>query len=428
MNHVFDYIMIPMQLIIVFFTLYYFIIAFFGIWRRKETKILTPEKTFAIVVAAHNEEKVIVPLIENLLVLKYPRELYDIFVVADNCNDRTADLARGAGAIVYERFNLEQRGKGYAMEWIFAKIFRLKRKYDAIAVFDADNLVHPNFLLEMNSRLCKGEKVIQGYLDAKNPNDTWISSTFAISFWVVNHIWHLAKYNLGLSSVLGGTGMCISTDVLQKHGWGALCLTEDMEFTMKNLVNGIRTTWAHDAIVYDEKPLTFMQSWNQRKRWAQGHFDVASRYIPRLLYEGVRQRDIRILDGVLHLLQPHFLILSTTFVLLSYLYNIVPFYTNVLYMVLPVQVWTLIAVGQYVFPLLVLAKIRAPWKSWLYLILYPLFVYSWIPITFLGFLHRNDRQWSHTQHTRSMSYHEVVLLTNSDEFPKENFLSKQAVK
>ncbi|MCX7779719.1 MAG: glycosyltransferase [Negativicutes bacterium] len=427
MNYVFDYIMIPMQLIIIFFTLYYFILAFFGIWNRKESKIMEPRHSFAIVIAAHNEENVIGQLIDNLHMLHYPRDLYDIFVIADNCSDRTAQIAKTSGAIVHERFNLEQRGKGYAMEWMFNKLFKMKRRYDAVVVFDADNLVHPDFLLEMNSRLCKGEKVIQGYLDAKNPCDTWIAGTFAISFWVVNHIWHLAKYNIGLSSVLGGTGMCIATDVLERHGWGATCLTEDMEFTMKALLRGIRTTWAHDAIVYDEKPLTFMQSWHQRKRWAQGHFDVASRYIPRLLAEGIKQRDIRLLDGVLHLLQPHFLILSTTFVALSYLYHITPFYTNILYMVLPIEVWTIIAVGQYVFPVLVLAKIRAPWKVWFYSIFYPLFVYSWIPITFIGYLHRNDRRWSHTQHTRGLSYHDI-LLSQSGNFPKDSLLGKQAAK
>lgn len=108
-----------------------------------------------------------------------------------------------------------------------------------------------------------------GYLDSKNPNDTWISGVFSISFWVVNHVWHLAKY-IGLSSCLGSTGMCISTDILRRHGWGATCLTEDMEFTMKALLK-VYLLLGHDAIVYDEKPLTFMQSWNQRKRWAQGH-------------------------------------------------------------------------------------------------------------------------------------------------------------
>ena len=427
MNYIFDYIMIPLQLIIVFFTVYYFVIAFFCIWRKKENKIMTPKSTFAIIVAAHNEEQVIRHLIENLQVLKYTRELYDIFVVADNCTDSTAKIARSAGAIVHERFNLEERGKGYAMEWMFSKLFKLQRNYDGVVVFDADNLVHENFLLEMNNRLCKGEKVIQGYLDAKNPDDTWISGTFAISFWVVNHIWHLAKYNIGLSSVLGGTGMCISTEVLRKFGWGATCLTEDMEFTMKVLLKGIPTTWAHDAIVYDEKPLTFAQAWKQRKRWAQGHFDIAGRYIPSMIIEGIKQRDIRILDGVFHLLQPYFLIVSTLFVLSSYVYTIVPFYTNIINIILPIEVMKAIAIGQYVFPVLILARIGASGKTWLYLLLYPVFVYSWIPITILGFIHRNDHEWSHTVHTRSMSYKDVLLAQNN-EFSKEDFLTKQAVK
>ena len=427
MNYIFDFVMIPIQIVIIFFTLYYFIIAFFGMWRRKEKKIMTPKSTFAIIIAAHNEEQVIRHLVENIQVLKYPRELYDIFVVADNCKDDTAKIARAAGAIVYERFNLEERGKGYAMEWMFSKLFKLQRNYDGVVVFDADNLVHENFLLEMNNRLCKGEKVIQGYLDAKNPDDTWISGTFAISFWVVNHIWHLAKYNIGLSSVLGGTGMCISTEVLRKFGWGATCLTEDMEFTMKVLLQGIPTTWAHDAIVYDEKPLTFEQSWRQRKRWAQGHFDIAGRYIPSMIIEGIRQRDVRILDGVLHLLQPYFLIVSTMFVLASYVYTIVPFYTNIINVILPVEVITAIGIGQYLFPLVILTKIGASKKSWWYLVFYPLFVYSWIPITILGFVHRNEREWSHTEHTRSMSYKDVLLTQNKD-FSKEDFLTKQAVK
>lgn len=425
MNQIFDFLMIPMQIIIVFFTLYYFVIAFFGMWRRKEEKILVPQKTFAVIVAAHNEEQVIGPLLENLKALNYPDELYDIFVVADNCNDKTAAIAQAGGALVYERFNDHERGKGYAIEWIFQKLFNLERSYDAVAVFDADNLVHPNFLLEMNNRLCKGEQVIQGYLDAKNPNDTWISGTFAISFWLVNHIWHLAKYQIGLSSVLGGTGMCISTAILRQFGWGATCLTEDMQFTIKVLLKGVRTTWAHDAIVYDEKPLTFMQAWKQRKRWAQGHFDVAGRYIPQLLREGIRQRNIVILDGIIHLLQPHFLILSTIFVLINSLYFKIPFYTNILYAILPLEVWTLIAIGQYIFPIIVLLKTQAKGKIWFYLLFYPLFVYSWIPITFIGFWHRNERAWSHTQHTRSISYQDLLA---QHKFKTDELVSKSASK
>ncbi len=423
MNFPFDIVMIPVQLIVVFFTLYYFVLAFFGLFRAPKNITADPAKTFAILVAAHNEANVIGQLIENFHIMNYPKNLYDIYVIADNCMDKTADVAKSAGASVLERFDPENRGKGYAMEWGFEKLFAQSRQYDAVAVFDADNLVDPNFLRVMNQHLLNGETVIQGYLDAKNPTDTWVAGTFAICFWVVDHIWHLAKYNIGLSSCLGGTGMVISTDLLKRHGWGATCLTEDLEFTMKCLAEGISTSWAHDAVVYDEKPLTFMQSWNQRKRWAQGHFDVASRYIPQLFAEGIRRRDIRLLDGILHLLQPHFLILSTTFVILSMIHQQVPFYTNILYSILPGEVWAVVAIGQYIFPLIVLTKIHAPLKSWFYMLLYPLFIYSWVPVTFIGYRHRHDKSWSHTPHSRSLSYHDIM-----GTFQKEHMLTKQTAK
>jgi len=414
MNYAFDVIMLPMQIIIFLFTMYYFVIGFCGMWRKKEKKILIPQKTFAVIVAAHNEKAVIGQLIDNLKTLEYPKELYDIYVIADNCIDDTAAIARKAGAIVCERTHPTLKGKGFALEWMFAKLFTLEKTYDAVAIFDADNLVHPRFLLEMNNRLCKGDKLIQGYLDAKNPYDTWVSGTFAIAFWVMDHIWHLAKTNIGLSSVLGGTGMCIATDVLKRHGWGATCLTEDMEFTMKSLVEGIKTTWAHDAIVYDEKPLTFKQSWDQRRRWAQGQFDVAHRFIPKMIKAGIMRRDIRILDGCLHLLQPHFMMISTLFIIISYIQlAFPPFYTNI-YNFMPSELMTVIMLGQYILPIIILLKIHVKPKAWLYLIVYPVFIYSWIPIIFLGFIHRNEHEWSHTQHTRALSYDEFMHASKDD--------------
>ncbi|MDQ0203029.1 glycosyltransferase family 2 protein [Pectinatus haikarae] len=409
MTYALDYIMLPIQGIIFLFTVYYFCIGVCGLWRRKEVKILVPEKSFAVIIAAHNEKAVIGQLIDNLGQLDYPKNLYDIFVIADNCSDNTAQIASVHGAIVHERTDKEKHGKGFAMEWMFSRLFKMQRQYDAVAIFDADNLVDKRFLLEMNNRLCKGDKLIQGYLDAKNPYDTWISGTFAISFWVIDHIWHLAKTNIGLSSVLGGTGMCITTDVLHKYGWGATCLTEDMEFTMKALTEGIKTTWAHDAIVYDEKPLTFMQSWRQRKRWAQGQFDVAHRFIPKMIKAGIKKHDIRILDGCMHLLQPHILMISTIFVIMSYIQMGfgISLFTNI-YQFLPSSLLTVITLGQYVLPVIILLKIRVRLKAWFYLILYPIFIYSWIPIVFLGFLHRNEHEWSHTQHTRAVSYDDIV--------------------
>ena len=407
MNYPFDIIMVPLQFVILFFTVYFFVIGYCGMWRKHEDKILTPEKKIAVIVAAHNEEAVIGQLVENLKQLNYPADLYDIYVIADNCTDNTSSIAANAGAIVCERTHPTKKSKGFALEWMFEKLFAMDKEYDAVAIFDADNLVHPNFLLEMNNRLMKGDKIIQGYLDAKNPYDTWVAGTFAIAFWVIDHISHLAKTNIGLSAVLGGTGMCITVDVLKKYGWRATCLTEDMEFTMKSLAEGIKTTWAHDAIVYDEKPLTFKQSWNQRKRWAQGQFDVAHRFIPKMLKEGIKRRNLCILDGCVYLLQPHFLMISTFFIVISYVQlAFPPFYTNI-YRFMPGELMTAIMMGQYILPMIILLKIKAKAKAWLYLLLYPVFIYSWIPIIFIGFIHRNEHEWSHTKHTRAMSIEEL---------------------
>ncbi|MDY6053578.1 MAG: glycosyltransferase family 2 protein [Anaerovibrio sp.] len=412
MNYPSDIIMVPLQIIIFIITVYYVFIGFFGLWRFKEEKITTPEKKMAVLVAAHNEHAVIGQLVENLQQLKYPKELYDIYVIADNCTDNTAQIAGDAGAIVCERFDDTKKSKGYALEWMFNKLFELEqnmeKKYDAVCIFDADNLVHPNFLMEMNHHLCKGSKIIQGYLDAKNPYDTWVAGTFAIAFWVIDHVNHLAKTNLGLSAVLGGTGMCITTDVIKRHGWRATCLVEDMEFTMKSLAEGVKTTWAHDAIVYDEKPLTFMQSWNQRMRWAQGQFDVARRFIPKMLVEGFKRRDIRIWDGCVYLMQPYFLIISTLFIIASYcqLY-FGQFYTSI-YNFLPSELMTALMLLQYILPMSILLKIHAKPKAWFYLLLYPVFIYSWIPIVFIGFFRQNNHEWSHTKHTRAISYDQLM--------------------
>ena len=410
MNHYLDIIMFPIQIIVGIFTIYYTVIALFGMWHRKETNLAAPKSRFAIVVPAHNEAMVLGDLLDNLRILKYPKELYDVFVIADNCTDNTAEIARAHGAHVFERENKELVGKGYAMDWVFPKIFALDKKYDAFCVFDSDNLVHLDFLAVMNNRLLKGQKVLQGYLSAKNPTDTWVSGTFAIAFWTINHLWHLGKYNMGLSSCLGGTGMCIASDIVKKYGWGCDCLTEDMEFSMKVLLEGVRTCWAHDAIIYDEKVVGFMQSCRQRKRWAQGQCDCGERFIPKLFARGIKTGNIRMLDGIITLSQPFFMMASTIYAVLASINSYLPFYTNILNAIVPVQIWTIIGVGQYLIPVIVLLQIKVPPKSWAYLIIYPIFMYSWIPVNFLGFKDRHKMKWSHTLHTRALSYESAALL------------------
>ncbi|MDQ0149700.1 glycosyltransferase family 2 protein [Eubacterium multiforme] len=445
------------QFFVFFITMYYLILGFFGLYRKKEKKNYTPVKKFAMIVAAHNEEVVIGKLIESMAKLNYPKELYDVFVIADNCTDKTAEISRSYGVNVFERSNKDKRGKGYALEWMFGKLFEMDKKYDAICIFDADNLVHEDFLKEINSKMLEGYKVVQGYIDSKNPNDSWIATSYSIAFWSQNRMFQLARSNVGFSNQLGGTGFAIDTTMLQELGWGATCLTEDLEFTCKLVANGEKVGWAHDARIFDEKPLTLKQSWSQRKRWMQGFTDVASRYFFKLLKASIKQRKWYMFDCALYVMQPFVTLLlgasalltliqgnfgtSDIFVLSNAFSNvgwkvfiICQFLITPLVLKLEKKVSTgffaiIFIYSMNVFILPVLAdKINTDYGFWLVtaafnlimllvtfialgksgtllfirFLLYGLYTVTWIPITIQGILNKNNKEWSHTKHVRNV--------------------------
>jgi cellulose synthase/poly-beta-1,6-N-acetylglucosamine synthase-like glycosyltransferase len=394
------------EAIVIVVLMYYYFVSIFGWQKIEEQKDLTPTKKFALITAAHNEEAVIKYHIESLKKLDYPPELFDIYVIADNCTDTTAEIARQEGANVFERFS-PQRGKGFAVEWMFNELFKLEDKnYDAICLFDADNLVSSNFLSEMGAKLKQGFKSIQGYLDTKNPNDSWVTACYATAYWSMNRMWQLARYNLGLSNALGGTGLCLDIQVLKQYGWGALCLTEDLEFTMKLMLNGIKTAWCHDCKVYDEKPVHFSQTWNQRTRWLQGHWDVAFRYMIPLIKKGIAEKKWYPIDGAIYLFQP-ILIMTMLFnvgITVVAAFFTEPIYATPLVSMFPSWFWILFGVLGYTYPMVGLYLEGAPRKAYLYYITYPIYGLTWFPVTLVGlFKHRNQTDWAHTQHTRGIS-------------------------
>jgi len=376
---------------------------------KKTEKKFPPKKRFALVIAAHNEEVVIDQIIESLKKQNYPSELYDIFVIADNCTDNTASIAEQHGALVYERNDLNHKGKGYALEWMFEKIYRMGDRYDAICVFDADNLVSANFLSEMNNSLCSGYKVVQGYLDSKNPFDSWITCSYSIAFWLSNYLYQLPRYQLGLSCGLCGTGFCVTLDVLKKIGWGATCLTEDLEFTMKLALNNMKIAWAHNAVVYDEKPLTLRQSWNQRRRWMQGHADCISRFANSLFKKALKEHNIIAFDCGVYLFQPVrflFIGLLTLMMWIQSIFPDTPFFS--LKDLFPIEVWYVFVTIQFFYgPLVVLAARKLNFKVFAGFLVYPLYCLTWAPITIQGFLRKNEKNWSHTIHTRKISINDL---------------------
>ena len=236
---------------------------------------------YAAVISARNESGVIAELIQSLKNQNYPKDCLDVYVVADNCTDNTAQVARDAGAIVYERFNQNKKGKGYALDYLFRTLAHEgKDTYDGYMIFDADNLVDPNFTAEMNKVFDSGDYgAITCYRNSRNFGANWISSGYGIWFLREARFLNFPRMLLGTNCHVSGTGFLINADVIRENGgWPYHLLTEDIEFSVGCALKGRRIGYCDKAVIYDEQPTTFRQSWDQRLRWSKGFYQVNANY------------------------------------------------------------------------------------------------------------------------------------------------------
>lgn len=249
------------------------------LWRDKLHKP-TVYHRYAVLICARNESAVIGHLVDSLRKQDYPSDLVTIFVAADNCIDDTAQVAREHGAVVYERFNRQLVGKGYAMEFLLEKIQRdYGSQFDGFFVFDADNLLQPDYIRQMNRTFTDGYSIVTSYRSSKNYGDNWISAGYGLWFLREAAFLNHPRFLLGTSCAVSGTGFLFSREVLEKHGgWRFHLLTEDIEFTVASILKDETIGYCPDAVFFDEQPVTFRQSWRQRMRWAKGYLQVFHRY------------------------------------------------------------------------------------------------------------------------------------------------------
>lgn len=235
---------------------------------------------YGVLIAARNESAVIAQLIESIRGQNYPGDLLDIYVVADNCTDNTAEIAAGQGAIVYERSNKELVGKGYALSYLLGKIQEehSDRVYDGYFVFDADNLLDPSYVTEMNKVFSSGCKAVTSYRNTKNYGDNWITAGYGLWFLRESEYLNRPRDYLNTSCAISGTGFLFSRELLEKlGGWNYFLLTEDLEFTADMVARGERIAYCGTAVIYDEQPRSFKQSIIQRSRWVKGYLQVIAK-------------------------------------------------------------------------------------------------------------------------------------------------------
>ena len=395
--------------IITIFWLYQILISATALIKLKDKPLIKNKNhKFMAIIPAHNEAGVVANLIESLKNQDYDKNLLDIYVIADNCTDNTAQIAREAGAIVYERFDETKKTKGYALQWFLNKKVKDGSDYDAFCVFDADNIVMPDFITQMNKKLCQGEEIVQGYRDIKNPTDSWISAGYAIFYWTMNRFYHLARYNVGLSPLINGTGFMVKMDIVRKEGWDTKTLTEDIEFSLKSIAKGRKLGWAVDAKVYDEQPIGFKQSWSQRSRWTVGHLQCVRYYTVDLIKGIAKNKTLMNFDGFLYILGIPMMLI--TFLLLTI--------NSIIYAAGGMTgIELILNYGKYLFAtfllpiataLLILILDKRPIRPMIKgLLAYPLFLGSWILIN-IKCLIKPSVKWEKINHVRDIKINEVI--------------------
>jgi len=274
--------------------------------RRRPGSLTKSYHRLAIVIPAHDEESIVAQAIASIMSSDYPGELFRIFVVADNCTDMTAAVAIGAGAECYTRSNTEQLGKGYALQFGLNAILANVSECDAIVFLDADSLLSPDFLQRMSHDLAAGHKIIQGCYTVAYPERTWLTRLTHLGFVIKNHFQYPGINWLGLSVPLRGSGMCFSRDVLEKHGWASVSLTEDLEYSITLIREGYRIHYDPWAVTRQYMPPTLAAAISQRLRWSIGEATAVRGQLRAFLVGCVKSADMKGVLQALYLLAPPF--------------------------------------------------------------------------------------------------------------------------
>ena len=269
--------------VITFLCAYKTVYIIIGIFFTRKFKPAKKKHKYGIVIAARNEEKVIGNLLDSINKQDYPKELLSVFVVADNCDDNTAQIARKYGAICYERHDTEHRTKGFALQFLFNNIDKDYgiESFEGYFIFDADNLLKSNYVDKMNDAFDAGEKIITSYRNTKNFDENWIASSYALH-WLRSIRWnHRARSVLRLATNIQGTGFLFANEIVS-NGWKYTSLTEDRALTADAVAQGYSITYQDEAMFYDEQPVSLKIALRQRLRWSKGHLQAFAESGPYL--------------------------------------------------------------------------------------------------------------------------------------------------
>ena len=396
--------------------LYQFYYIFVAITRKpKKYEPTDRSNRYAFLIAARNEQAVIENLLNSIKAQDYPSENIDIYVVADNCTDSTAQIAKQSGASVLERYNTEYVGKGYALNFLLKSISNEKGilYYDAYFIFDADNVLEKNYVSEMDKAFSSGARVVTSYRNSKNYGQSWVSSGYALWFLREARYLNNSRSLLGVSGAVSGTGFMVSSAVFEKNsGWKHHLLTEDIEFSVDMIVRGEVIGYCHDAMFYDEQPVTFRQSFRQRLRWAKGFLQVYRNYGLKLFLGIFRRNAFSCFDMTMSIMPAFFFTVGSILVNWSAaIFSLIKFGSiseTVLYYCFHFIIVSYVLM--FIIGLLTIISERnrmycSLGKAVLHLFLFPVFMMSYIPISITAIFAKVG--WKQITHSVSVSIEDI---------------------
>ena len=262
---------------------------------------------FLVLIPAHNEERHIALAVESAQSQRYLSENVRPVVLADNCTDNTARIARGLGAKVMERSDPDRPGKQHAIRWFLAET--PADGYDALVILDADTRMQPDYLAALDKRLAAGAPAAQGFNGVLNPDDSMFTRLTYITNTMKNRLYYAGKAMLGLSVPLMN-GMAVRADVLAEDGFGAESVAEDFETYLRLAARGAKVAFAPEQRVLSLKASGFDEAYEQRVRWSAGQSQVTRSLVPRLFARAIRERSVLLADAALDLAAPGYATLT----------------------------------------------------------------------------------------------------------------------
>jgi len=358
---------------------------------RKETAAERRLLHIGVLIPAHNEEEGIVHSIEGILACDYPANLLKVYVIADNCTDNTAEKARNTGALVFERFDTINRGKGQALDWFLKNFAEIYGHTDVITIIDADVSPERNYLLEISASLSNPKiQVVQAFNSVSNYNAGWRPALSDAAFNVFCHLRMAGSVRLAGTAVLKGNGMAFKTELLEQYGWPCHSVVEDMEFTLLLLVDGINVGYNPDAVIRSEMVTSGKSATSQRNRWEGGRFMLVRRMTLPLLKLFVKKGQAHYLFALAELATPPLSLLVMLFSIASAGTLLL---LNGTWVILAASFWLILVFyvisGQI--------QRRAPLSTWLYLATAPLYILWKIPLYAAMILKKKSTAWVRTE-------------------------------